>query len=108
MLGYFNANIGVGNRSVRGKVYVSEHGDSLLGWPHQRHLRVKVDPNSVPQVVVNEVTEKGGLIVSKYGRLFGDKLGCLKGYKHRIRVKQDCLPSVAKPRRIPMNLYDAV
>ena len=40
--------------------------------------------------------------------LFRAELGCLKDYKHKIRLKEDCTPQFAKVRRIPMCLHEQV
>ena len=34
MLGYFNAQLRVGNKTTTAKIYVSMKGDNLLSWPN--------------------------------------------------------------------------
>ena len=108
MLGYFEAILAVGGKSTTGKVYVSEKGDNLISWPHQKTLGIKLDPNAFPQVQIKEVEVSENTYVRKFQSLFRNDLGCLKGYEHKIRLKNNCTPKVAKVRRIPMCLHEQV
>lgn len=68
-----------------GKIYVTQVGQPLLGWPHQEKLKIKLDPTADPPVytVAPSVTEKKiqdelklvAQIKNKFPTLFTGKLG---------------------------------
>ncbi|KAJ1100635.1 hypothetical protein NDU88_005716 [Pleurodeles waltl] len=52
--GYFEAEIAFKSNTICGKVSVTVKGDSVLSWPHQKGLRVILDPNSPSPVMIKE------------------------------------------------------
>lgn len=78
MLGYFDATIQMGKRSILGKIYVSRRGDGLLGWPHQLLLGVTLNQNADPQVQIQEV-EVNKNMTEKISEIISEQLGMFKG-----------------------------
>ncbi|KAJ1119376.1 hypothetical protein NDU88_007562, partial [Pleurodeles waltl] len=94
---------------IMGCVYVVEKGRCLLGWSEQRALGIVLNPNSEDQVLaVLHDDPKVEKWRSKFPLLFGDKLGCLKKFQHRIVLRDGAVPRVHKVRATPLALKDAL
>ncbi|KAJ1137773.1 hypothetical protein NDU88_004169 [Pleurodeles waltl] len=105
ILGYMEGDIQYDNRSVKGKVYISTDGPAILGWMHQSDLNIMIHPRAPNQVlVVADPTLDDVLVGAK--NVFDKKLGCLRGYVHRVRVKPDAVPTQHRLRRVPLSVRD--
>ncbi|KAJ1119798.1 hypothetical protein NDU88_007983 [Pleurodeles waltl] len=121
--GYFKAEITLKSNTICGKMYVPVKGDSVLSWPHQKGLRVILDPNSPTPVMIKDeyVNTLHGVcelaaqkeeflpdFVEEYKEVFSEKFGCLKKYTHQIRLKEGSVPVAAMVRPVPISLKDDV
>ncbi|KAJ1167222.1 hypothetical protein NDU88_007615 [Pleurodeles waltl] len=121
--GYFEAEITFQTNKICGKVYVPVKGDSVVSWPHQRDLRVILDPNSPSPVMIKEdyvnslhridvlqVQKKLLLpsLVEEFKEVFSGKLGYLTKYSHQIKLKKGSIPVASKVRPVPISLKDDV
>ncbi|KAJ1189796.1 hypothetical protein NDU88_006538 [Pleurodeles waltl] len=101
IVGYMLSKIEFGKRHVDGKVYVARNGPPILGWHHQYDLHIKIDPRAHEKVMF---VDSNGIdeIVDEYKEVFHDTLGELKGYVHKIVVKENSIPVQQKLRRVPI------
>ncbi|XP_069063748.1 retrotransposon-like protein 1 [Pleurodeles waltl] len=106
--GYFKAKIGFKASEIVGKIYVPVVGDTILSWPHQKELGIILNPNAVPQVLVQEVSDLERQLWSEYPEVFSSNVGCVKDYKHQIVLKKDALPVASKVRNVPMSIRGKV
>ncbi|KAJ1180606.1 hypothetical protein NDU88_005827 [Pleurodeles waltl] len=106
--GYFEATITFRGNMITGKIYVPVIGDTILSWPHQKMLGIILNPNSIPQVLVQNVCSIKDDIMGEFPDVFTSKVGCITGYKHRICHKEGVKPVVCKVRKIPFTLQDKV
>lgn len=113
IMGYFTGLIQYKDRSFSGKVYVSHRGDSILSWFHQRDLGVMLDPSNPNPIVLKEKVSNVSVgydnlleqrIKDRFSRLFRKKLGCLKGFKLKIELRHNFVPSCSKVRNVPLAL----
>ena len=73
--------ISLKGRETVGKVYVVQKGSNLLGWQHQRKLRIKLDFNNSEQVLLMEENEGYKFVYDKFKELFTDSLGLLHDFQ---------------------------
>lgn len=115
--GYFNGTVKFKGRCANGKIYVSDRGDALVSWTHQRDLGVILDPNESPSVILkprgealmlNEVeSDNGGVMFQReFPLVFEERLGCLKGYAHKIVLKEGAIPVTSKVRGVPIRVKE--
>ena len=50
LCGFVWVNLRYGDITTRGKMYIAEKGQMLLGWPHQARLGIKIDSSKDPPV----------------------------------------------------------
>ncbi|KAJ1135425.1 hypothetical protein NDU88_001865 [Pleurodeles waltl] len=86
ILGYMEEDIQYAYRSVKGKFYVSTDGPAILGWMHLFDLDILIHPRARNQVLVVEDLTLDDVLEGARN-VFDKKLGCLRCYVHRVRVK---------------------
>lgn len=113
--GYFMGLLEYKGRLISGKIYVSKKGDSIISWLHQRDLGVYLDPNSDPPILlrdnVNVVEEAKDdkfvqSLVDEFPNAFKKRVGCLKGYQHKIKLKNGGVPVCSKVRNVPLSVRE--
>lgn len=110
ILGCFEAELQFKDRKALGTIHVANRGGELLSWSDQAELKIRLEASHPEQVLTVEGGKSGGKSVSSIvmegarGHMSGTKLGCLKGFVHKIRLKRDAIPKVAKLRTIPLAL----
>lgn len=89
-------------------------GDSLISWFHQRDLHVFLDPNENPPVCLKELPPVSVVDhstqdwIKVFPSVFGSDLGCFKNYVHRIILKKNVVPKVAKVRNVPLLVRESM
>ncbi|KAJ1211759.1 hypothetical protein NDU88_007115, partial [Pleurodeles waltl] len=106
--GMFTGIISFKGRSTVGKIYVVEDGSSLLGWQHQKELGIKLDLNNPDQVICVESLNSGEPFIHEFPEIFSGKLGLLKNFQHKIKIKPRAKAVAHKTRPIPHLLKNAV
>ncbi|KAJ1126815.1 hypothetical protein NDU88_005221 [Pleurodeles waltl] len=95
-------------RKIWGKVYVAVKGLNILGWFHQGLFGMVLRLGTSEQVMV--VKDYSGLNLQTlhmmFPGVFEKKLGCIKGFKHRIKIKKGAIPIKHKLRAIPFSLRE--
>ncbi|KAJ1208639.1 hypothetical protein NDU88_004022 [Pleurodeles waltl] len=100
MKGYFWDSLTFRGRTVRTKIYVAENGRSLVGWKDLAKLGVMLVPGAEDPIVlrddwVNYVQPDDlhdGLaeVLEMFDSVFENKVGCVRGFVHAIRLKKGC------------------
>ena len=90
-------------------IVVKGDGPSLLGrgWLEDiyldwREINNRCKAEKVHQVKTTENTLQQ--VLNKYGDVFKEELGTLKGTKSTIHVKRDAIPCVFRPRSVPFDM----
>ncbi|KAJ1203131.1 hypothetical protein NDU88_006925 [Pleurodeles waltl] len=114
MKGYFWDSLTFRGRTVRTKIYVAENGRSLVGWKDLAKLGVMLVPGAEDPIVlrddwVNYVQPDDlhdGLaeVLEMFDSVFENKVGCVRGFVHAIRLKKGALPIKHKVRTIPLSV----
>ncbi|KAJ1193962.1 hypothetical protein NDU88_003257 [Pleurodeles waltl] len=114
MRGYFWDSLTFRGRSVRTKIYVAEKGRSLVGWKDLAKLGVMLVPGVEDPIVlrddwVNYVQPEDlheGLaeVLDEFDSVFENKVGCVRGFVHAIRLKEGAIPIKHKVRTIPLSV----
>ncbi|KAJ1183891.1 hypothetical protein NDU88_000701 [Pleurodeles waltl] len=114
MKGYFWDSLTFRGRTVRTKIYVAENGRSLVGWKDLAKLGVMLVPGAEDPIVlrddwVNYVQPDDlhyGLaeVLEMFDSVFENKVGCVRGFVHDIRLKKGALPIKHKVRTIPLSV----
>ncbi|KAJ1128294.1 hypothetical protein NDU88_006673 [Pleurodeles waltl] len=114
MKGYFWDFLTFRGRTVRTKIYVAENGRSLVGWKDLAKLGVMLVPGAEDPIVlrddwVNYVQPDDlhdGLaeVLEMFDSVFENKVGCVRGFVHAIRLKKGALPIKHKVRTIPLSV----
>ncbi|KAJ1143322.1 hypothetical protein NDU88_009632 [Pleurodeles waltl] len=114
MKGYFWDSLTFRGRTVRTKIYVAENGRSLVGWKDLAKLGVMPVPGAEDPIVlrddwVNYVQPDDlhdGLaeVLEMFDSVFENKVGCVRGFVHAIRLKKGALPIKHKVRTIPLSV----
>ncbi|KAJ1164855.1 hypothetical protein NDU88_005288 [Pleurodeles waltl] len=114
MKGYFWDSLTFRGRTVRTKIYVAENGRSLVGWKDLEKLGVMLVPGAEDPIVlrddwVNYVQPDDlhdGLaeVLEMFDSVFENKVGCVRGFVHAIRLKKGALPIKHKVRTIPLSV----
>ncbi|KAJ1179875.1 hypothetical protein NDU88_005108 [Pleurodeles waltl] len=107
ILGFFSTVIGFKSRETFGKVYVAESGPPILGWMHNNNLNIIVNPRGKEQILV-VVDGDVNVILEEMGEVFREELGELKGYVHKIRMKQGTVAVKHKVRKVPIIVREEV
>ncbi|KAJ1193371.1 hypothetical protein NDU88_002669 [Pleurodeles waltl] len=102
MRGYFWDSLTFRGRTVRTKIYVAEKGRSLVGWKDLAKLGVMLVPGAEDPIVlrddwVNYVQPEDlheGLaeVLEEFDSVFENKVGCVRGFVHAIRLKEGAIP----------------
>ena len=106
LLGYFEDTMEFRGRRIKGKVYVAVKGLDILGWYHQGLFRMILKTGAKEQVLVVGINEESEKWKAKYPKVFGESLGKIKGFKHKIRIKDNAIPVKHKLRGVPLNIRD--
>ncbi|KAJ1100250.1 hypothetical protein NDU88_005337 [Pleurodeles waltl] len=114
MRGYFWDSLTFRGRTVRTKIYVAEKGRSLVGWKDLAKLGVVLVPGAEDPIVlrddwVNYVQPEDlheGLaeVLDEFDSVFENKVGCVRGFVHAIRLKEGAKPIKHKVRTIPLSV----
>ncbi|KAJ1109363.1 hypothetical protein NDU88_006725 [Pleurodeles waltl] len=114
MRGYFWDSLTFRGRTVRTKIYVAEKGRSLVGWKDLAKLGVMLVPGAEDPIVlrddwVNYVQPEDlheGLaeVLQEFDSVFENKVGCVRGFVHAIRLKEGAIPIKHKVRTIPLSV----
>ncbi|KAJ1134971.1 hypothetical protein NDU88_001417 [Pleurodeles waltl] len=114
MRGYFWDSLTFRGRTVRTKIYVAEKGRSLVGWKDLAKLGVMLVPGAEDPIVlrddwVNYVQPEDlheGLaeVLDEFDSVFENKVGCVRGFVHAIRLKEGAIPIKHKVRTIPLSV----
>ncbi|KAJ1118046.1 hypothetical protein NDU88_006241 [Pleurodeles waltl] len=114
MRGYFWDSLTFRGRTVRTKIYVAEKGRSLVGWKDLAKLGVVLVPGAEDPIVlrddwVNYVQPEDlheGLaeVLDEFDSVFENKVGCVRGFVHAIRLKEGAIPIKHKVRMIPLSV----
>ncbi|KAJ1107503.1 hypothetical protein NDU88_004893 [Pleurodeles waltl] len=114
MKGYFWDSLTFRGRTVRTKIYVAENGRSFVGWKDLAKLSVMLVPGAEDPIVlrddwVNYVQPDDlhdGLaeVLEMFDSVFENKVGCVRGFVHAIRLKKGALPIKHKVRTIPLSV----
>ncbi|KAJ1106322.1 hypothetical protein NDU88_003723 [Pleurodeles waltl] len=114
MRGYFWDSHTFRGRTVRTKIYVAEKGRSLVGWKDLAKLGVMLVPGAEDPIVlrddwVNYVQPEDlheGLaeVLDEFDSVFENKVGCVRGFVHAIRLKEGAIPIKHKVRTIPLSV----
>ena len=99
--GYLHANIQDKKRSTPEKIYVSEKGTAILGWPTQKKLNIIL--NSTLSQPVLQTTAN---LVEEYPDVFEQNESTVKRFKHQIIWKET--PVQHKVRNIPLSIRPAL
>lgn len=83
-------------RKIFGRDYVSINGWCIQGWFHQSLFKIVLRPGTKDQVLVG-----AEVITTKFPALFSDKLVTIKGFQHKIVVKESANPIKRKMRSVP-------
>ncbi|KAJ1130334.1 hypothetical protein NDU88_008687 [Pleurodeles waltl] len=117
-------------RIAVGKVYAAAEGNAIISWFNQLDLGEILDPNSDPLIQLREyldvkvvkvvkdessdvaIKDVKGIAMSKFCDEFTEvlerSLGCLKGYVHKIKMKEGSKPVVWKVRKVLYEIRKAV
>ncbi|KAJ1087499.1 hypothetical protein NDU88_000668 [Pleurodeles waltl] len=114
MKGYFWDSLTFRGCTVRTKIYVAENGRSLVRWKDLAKLGVMLVPGAEDPIVlrddwVNYVQPDDlhdGLaeVLEMFDSVFENKVGCVRGFVHAIRLKKGALPIKHKVRTIPLSV----
>ncbi|KAJ1181331.1 hypothetical protein NDU88_006539 [Pleurodeles waltl] len=114
MRGYFWDSLTFRGCTVRTKIYVAEKGRSLVGWKDLAKLGVMLVPGAEDPIVlrddwVNYVQPEDlheGLaeVLDEFDPVFENKVGCVRGFVHAIRLKEGAIPIKHKVRTIPLSV----
>lgn len=98
--GMVKMKITLKGRSMVGTVYiVKTKGSHLLDWRHQKELGMNLDPNNSEQVMI-DLTMVLEHICEGFPKMFSDRLGLLKGFQHKSKLKITGTPVVYKAHPI--------
>lgn len=104
LLGFFEDKMYFKGRCIKGKIYVAIKGLNILGWFHQGLFGMVLKPGTQEQVlVVGSCVDVEQRWKTKYLTVFGECLGKVKGFKHKI-VKQGAAPVKHKLRGVPFSI----
>ncbi|KAJ1197462.1 hypothetical protein NDU88_001320 [Pleurodeles waltl] len=111
---YFWDSLTFRGRTVKTKIYVAEKGRSLVGWKDLAKLGVMLVPGAEDPIVlrddwVNYVQPEDlheGLaeVLEEFDSVFENKVGCVRGFVHAIRLKEGAIPIKHKVRTIPLSV----
>lgn len=113
VLGEFQAELCFKDSSAQSIVYVAKDDTCLLGWHDQGKLGIVLDPNDPLQVILRKDLTRVLSIretkwKSNFPDVFNDKLGLIKGFKHKIVLKDGAQPIIHKVRKVPLALKEAL
>lgn len=87
------------------KLYVAVKGVNVLGWRDQAKLGIVLNPRKrEPVMVIAVTTDFAEQFVGLFPDVFTEKLGKLKGFSHRIKVKDGSIPVKQKLRGVPLSI----
>ncbi|KAJ1098927.1 hypothetical protein NDU88_004034 [Pleurodeles waltl] len=114
MKGYFWDSLTFRERTVRTKIYVAEKGRSLVGWKDLAKLGVVLVPGAEDPIVLRDdwvnymqpedLHEGLAEVLEIFDSVFENKVGCVRGFVHAIRLKEGALPIKHKVRTIPLSV----
>lgn len=84
------------------KLYVVKEGPSVLGWKDQRKLNILLNSNSTEQFLMAcEGKDTRKWVLDEFPSVFNGKIGKLRGFTHRIRLKSHATPKIHRAHNIP-------
>ncbi|XP_041360993.1 uncharacterized protein K02A2.6-like [Gigantopelta aegis] len=98
----------------QGTFYIVQSGTSLLGKDIIQTLDIGIHGGSLTCFATrgnassDEPTSDSVSIPDRFPQLFSDKIGKVKGFKHKIKVRSDVKPVQQKLRRLPFAVRNAV
>ncbi|KAJ1082297.1 hypothetical protein NDU88_002465 [Pleurodeles waltl] len=102
MRGYFWDSLTFRGRTVRTKIYVAEKGRSLVGWKDLAKLGVMLVPGADDPIVLRDdwinyvqpedLHEGLAEVLEEFDSVFENKVGCVRGFVHAIRLKEGAIP----------------
>lgn len=98
LLGFIEDFLVFKGRRIRGKIYVAVKGLNILGWFHQGLFGMVLKPGTKEQVMLVACEDEGAKWKSKYPSVFGNTLGKITGFRHKIIVRW-CYPYQAQAKR---------
>ncbi|KAJ1175177.1 hypothetical protein NDU88_000468 [Pleurodeles waltl] len=114
MKGYFWDSLTFRGRTVRTKIYVAEKGRSLVGWKDLAKLGVMLVPGAEDPIVLrddwvnyvqpDDLHEGLAEVLEIFDSVLENKVGCVRGFVHAIRLKKGALPIKHKVRTIPLSV----
>ncbi|KAJ1124606.1 hypothetical protein NDU88_003055 [Pleurodeles waltl] len=114
MRGYFWDSLTFRGRTVRTKIYVAEKGRSLVGWKDLPKLGVMLVPGADDPIVLRDdwinyvqpedLHEGLAEVLEEFDSVFENKVGCVRGFVHAIRLKEGAIPIKHKVRTIPLSV----
>ncbi|XP_064472856.1 uncharacterized protein K02A2.6-like [Ornithodoros turicata] len=114
-LGVVQVQVQYNNQAASLPLYVvHQPGPPLLGRQWLRCIRLDWPSLcnfcrvSVPQDTAKDVKRKLNLLLDKYGAIFKDELGTVKGEKAQLFLKDGSRPKFMKARSVPIALQPAV
>lgn len=105
--GFFQVELQFKTRCAMVKLYIALKGVNLVGWRDQYKLGLILNPRSSEPVslcnhillnkvaVINteiDLNYREDKLISKYDKVFCDKLGKLKNFSHKIVLKENVIP----------------
>ena len=71
-------------------------------------MNIRLDWHNLGVATVHSKQPPLKAVIDKYGDVFTNELGTLKGFKAKLTVKPDTKPQFCRPRQVPYALRDAV
>ncbi|KAK6176707.1 hypothetical protein SNE40_014954 [Patella caerulea] len=104
--GYFIANIQYKGRTTSEKIYVTERGTSVIGWPTQSKLGIILDSN-LQQPVLQTSTRDS--ILDEFPGVISDEASITaKYFSHEIKWKENEEPKQFQVRNVPFSVRPAL
>jgi len=110
VLGKMKCTLEFGGKACDCEVLIVPKGRPILGRDALAGLGVSINCASRTCEVngIDKLNLGGGHIVERFGKVFSDKLGLVKGYQHRVKMKNEVRPVQQKLRRLPIMTRQAV
>ncbi|XP_041361078.1 uncharacterized protein K02A2.6-like [Gigantopelta aegis] len=114
VIGSFHAMVCFKGQVSQGTFYIVQSGTSLLGKDIIQTLDIGIHGGSLTCFATrgnassDEPKSDSVSIPDRFPQLFSDKIGKVKGFKHKIKVRSDVKPVQQKLRRLPFAVRNAV
>ena len=102
--GYFQETVQYNARKPEERVYVSNHGATIMGWATQAKLKIILDPSQIQPVLQTTPS-----VVDEFEAVFDQSNNApAKHFKHRIQWREESTPVQHKVRNIPLSVQPAL